>query len=131
MRATDYSVPVKIGAGAEDRLFELRTYTCNDGKLPALHARFKDHTCALFEKHGMTNIGYWAPTDPATGADKKLIYLLAHASKDAAGKSFDAFRADPDWVKAKAESEKDGPLTVKQGGVVGIYMKATDFSPIK
>lgn len=131
MKATDYSVAVKAGAGAGDRVFELRTYTCNDGKLPALHSRFRDHTCALFEKHGMTNIGYWSPTEPQGGADKKLIYILAHASKEAGMKSFDDFRSDPEWVKAKAESEKDGPITAKTDGVKSVYMKATDFSPIK
>ena len=131
MKATDYSVPIKVGAGAADRVFELRIYTCNDGKLPALQSRFRDHTCALFEKHGMTNIGYWSPTEPQGGLDKKLIYIVAHASKEAGIKSFDAFRADPDWVKAKAESEKDGPITAKTDGVKSVYMKATDFSPIK
>ena len=46
-------------------------------------------------------------------------------------KSFDDFRTDADWQKAKAESEKDGPLTTKTDGVKSVYMKATDFSPIK
>ncbi|MDB6137460.1 MAG: hypothetical protein JWO94_532 [Verrucomicrobiaceae bacterium] len=131
MTATDYSAAIKAEAGAADRVFELRTYTCNEGKLPVLQSRFRDHTVALFEKHGMTNIGYWNPTDPETGAGKKLIYILAHASKEAGMKSFDDFRADPEWVKAKAESEKDGPLTIKPDGVKSVYMKPTDFSPIK
>lgn len=131
MTATDFSTAVTTGAGKADRVFELRTYTCNEGKLPALLSRFRDHTCALFEKHGMTNVAYWTPTDPETGGGKKLIYILAHASKEAGMKSFDDFRADPDWVKAKAESEKDGPLTIKPDGVKSVYMKPTDFSPIK
>lgn len=131
MTATDYSVAVKPGTGREGRVFELRTYTCNEGKLPALQSRFRDHTCALFERHGMTNIGYWTPTEAEGGAGKKLIYILAHDSKEAGMKSFDAFRADPEWVKVKAESEKDGPLTVKPDGVKSVYMVPTDFSPIK
>lgn len=131
MTATDFSAAVKAGAGKEGRVFELRTYTCNEGKLPALESRFRDHTCALFEKHGMINIGYWTPMDPEGGAGKKLIYILAHDSKAAGTKSFDDFRADPEWVKVKAESEKDGPLTVKPDGVKSVYMTPTDFSPIK
>ncbi len=131
MTATDFSKAVTTGAGKPDRVFELRTYTCNEGKLPVLLSRFRDHTAGLFEKHGMTNIAYWTPTDPETGGGKKLIYILAHDSKEAGMKSFDDFRADPDWVKAKAESEKDGPLTVKPDGVKSVYMKPTDFSPFK
>jgi hypothetical protein len=131
MTPTDYSPPLAIAKGGKPRVFELRTYTTNDGKLEALHARFRDHTMKLFSKHGMTNLAYWTPTDADKGAGKKLIYLLGHDSKEAGLASFTAFRTDPDWIKAKAESEKDGPLTISPGGVKSIYMKATDFSPIQ
>jgi hypothetical protein len=80
----------------------------------------------------MTNLGYFVPEDKEKGAGNTLIYFLAHPSKDEAKKNFEAFRKDPDWVKAKAESEKDGPLTLPQpNGVKSIYMQATDFSPMK
>jgi hypothetical protein len=132
MKAAEYSPPVKVGAGDKSRVFELRTYTTHDGKLDALHSRFKDHTMGLFSKHGMNHVGYWVPTDAEKGAGKKLIYILAHASKEAGLASFTAFRADPDWVKAKAASEKDGPLTIPQpDGVKSIYLRATDFSPLQ
>jgi hypothetical protein len=130
MTATDYSCAIKPSANG-DRVFEMRTYTTPEGKLDALHKRFREHTVALFTKHGMTHIGYWSPTDAETGAGTKLIYILAHASKEAATASFTAFRADPEWIAAKAESEKDGSLTIKDGGVKSVFMKATDFSPIK
>ncbi len=132
MTPTDYSPPVKIGAGTTPRVFEFRTYHTPEGKLPALHARFRDHTMKLFEKHGMTNLFYFSPTDAEKGSANTLIYFLAHPSKEEGLKQFDAFRADPDWVKAKGESEKDGPLTLAQpDGVKSIYLQATDFSPIK
>lgn len=87
---------------------------------------------ALFAKHGMTNVIYWQPTDVDKGAGTQLIYLLAHASKDAGLASFGAFRQDPAWIAAKAESEKEGSLTVPgPEGVKSIYMKPTDFSPMK
>ena len=54
-----------------DRVFELRIYHANSGKMKALHARFKDHTNKLFKKHGMEIIGFWSPID-ATEAEKKL-----------------------------------------------------------
>lgn len=120
---------------ADSPVYELRIYTCNEGKLDALLARFRDHTCKLFEKHGMTNLAYWTPTDADKGAGKKLIYILAHDSKEAGLASFTAFRADPDWVKAKAASEaaNGGSLTImpQSEGVKSVYMKATDFSPIQ
>ncbi len=130
MKATDYSPPVAISTSTAERTFELRTYVTNEGKLDALHARFRDHTMKLFSKQGMTHIAYWQPTDPDKGATNKLIYILAHPSKEAGLAAFTAFRADPDWIAAKAESEKDGPLTI-QDGVKSIYMKPTDFSPTR
>ena len=45
-------------ADKDERVYELRTYYAAPGKLDALNARFRDHTCKLFEKHGMTNVGY-------------------------------------------------------------------------
>src|ERR1700690_2842057 len=63
--------------------YELRVYHANEGKLDALLARFRDHTMRIFEKHGMKNVAYWTPTDaPLKG--KTLIYIIAHASRDAA-----------------------------------------------
>src|SRR5438270_6942827 len=82
------------------RVFELRAYTAAPGKMEALNARFRDHTCKLFEKHGMTNIGYWNPTD-AKDAEQKLIYLLAFPSREAADASWKAFRADAEWKAAQ------------------------------
>lgn len=130
--ATDFSPAVKPAAGAEQRLFELRTYTAAEGRLPNLLARFREHTCGLFEKHGMTNIGYWTPSDKDKGADNTLVYILAHKSKAAAEESFKNFRADPDWVAAKGASEQKagGPLTVTDG-VKSLFMTPTDFSPMK
>lgn len=132
MTLTDFSPPVKVGAGSGPRVFELRTYTTPDGKLDALYSRFRNHTMKLFEKHGMTNLPYFKVMDEDKGAKNKLIYLLAHDSKEAGLKSFGAFRQDPDWIKAKGESEKDGSLTIPQpDGVKSVYMQATDFSPMK
>ena len=132
MTTTEYSPPVKVGAGDKERVFEMRTYTTPAGKLDALHAPFKNHTIGLFTKHGMEHLAYWTPTDAAKGAGTKLIYILSHASKEAGLASFTAFRADPDWINANAESEKDGPLTLAQpDGVKSVYMKATDFSPVR
>lgn len=109
------------------RVFEMRTYTANEGKLDALEARFRNHTTRIFEKHGMTNIGYWKPAD-APLSQNTLIYILAHHSREAAKKSWDAFRADPEWQKAQKESEVNGRLVAK---VESVFMTAADYSKIK
>jgi len=111
----------------DTRVFELRTYYASPGKMKALHARFRDHTNKLFEKHGMTIIGFWVPTDPKE-AEEKLVYILAFPSREAATKSWEAFRNDPAWVEAKKESEKDGVLVKK---VDSVFLNPTDYSPIK
>jgi hypothetical protein len=122
------------GAGAQEkgskvdtRVFEMRTYYAHPGKMNALHERFRKHTCKLFEKHGMTIIGFWSPTDPKE-AEKKMVYILAFPSRDAAKKSWDGFRNDADWKAVKDSSEKDGPLVMR---VVSEFLNPTDYSPVK
>jgi hypothetical protein len=112
----------------DTRIFELRTYTAAPGKLDALNARFRNHTNKLFEKHGMTIIGFWMP-QPQKEGEEKLIYILAYPSKEAADKSWKAFREDPEWRKVVAETEKDGRLLSKPPE--SVYMKPTDYSPLK
>ena len=110
-------------AAPDSRTFELRTYTTEPGKLEALHARFRDHTMAIFETHGVTNVGYWIPDD----TPNTLIYLVAHESREAVAQSWQAFRDDPDWQRALA-SAVDGPLVAN---VESVFLTATDYSPIK
>ena len=109
------------------RIFELRTYTSPDGKLDALQARFRDHTRRIFDKHGMTSIGYWVPEDEPLRSNT-LIYILAHPSREAAKKNWAEFAADPEWKKVSEESQKDGPIVSK---VVSVFMDAADYSAIK
>jgi hypothetical protein len=110
-----------------NRVFELRTYTAPEGKLPNLNARFRDHTMRIFEKHGMKNVGYWVPQD-APAKDNTLIYIISHASREAAKKSWAAFGADPEWQKVAKESQMDGKIVA---GITSVYMDPTDYSPIK
>lgn len=131
LAATDYSAALSpAAAGSAPRVFELRTYRTPEGKLPSLHARFRDHTRRLFETHGMTNVGYWVPLDEQQGAGHTLIYLLAHGSRDAATAAWKAFRADPAWIAAKSASERDGALTLPNG-VSSVFLAPTDFSPLR
>lgn len=129
LRAADTpAAPASPSVAKDSRCFELRTYVAAPGKFEAMHARFRDHTNKLFVKHGMEVIGYWVPADADKGATNTLIYLLAHKSRDAAKKSWAAFSNDPDWKKARADSEVNGKLTEK---VESVFLSATDYSPMK
>ena len=113
-----------VAYAAGSRVFELRTYEAGEGKLDALHARFKNHTLRIFQKHGMTNVWYGKPMD-APMSQNTLIYMLAHESREAAKKSWDSFRMDPEWQKVAQESG------VGQVKVVSVFLEPTDYSPLK
>lgn len=124
--AASFAVP-PAGAQEHGRVFELRTYTCYEGKLPDLLARFRNHTMRIFEKHGITNIAYWVPQD-APASQNTLIYIVAHPSREAAKKNWDEFRNDPEWQKVQKDSEANGKIVSK---VESVFMDPTDFSPMK
>jgi hypothetical protein len=111
------------------KIYELRIYTTNPGKLPDLHARFRDHTMKLFEKHGMENIIYWTLAEDFQddSKDNTLVYILAHKSMEAAEASWKNFREDPNWQAVVAKSEENGKLLAKEP--VSVYLKPTDFCP--
>jgi hypothetical protein len=106
-------------------IYELRIYRAHPGKLPALSARFRDHTCRLFEKHGIKNVGYW--TTSIGGRNDELWYMLAYADLAQRDKAWASFMADPDWQQARADSEKDGPLVHH---IENRIMQPTRYSPL-
>jgi len=122
------TVEEEANAGAEtDQVFELRTYTAAEGKFDDLLARFRDHTLRIFEKHGMTNVGYWTPQDEPLSTNT-LIYVLAHPSREEAEQSWRDFSSDPEWQSVAEESQRDGRLIV---GLERVFLDPTDFSPIR
>jgi hypothetical protein len=111
----------------QGKVFELRIYKTFPGKLDDLHKRFREHTCKLFQKHGIELVGFWVPAE-GEEAQNTLIYLVAFPSKEAQAKAWKAFREDPEWIKAKDESHKNGVIVEK---VESKNLKAVDYSPIK
>jgi hypothetical protein len=116
-----------VGAESAARVFEIRTYHTFPGRLDALHKRFREHTMKMFEKHGMTNVGYWVPQD-SPAKETTLIYVISHKSREAAKASWAAFGADPEWKKVSEASQVDGKIVER---VESVYMDATDYSPLK
>ena len=110
------------------RFFELRVYTASPDRMDKLVARFRNHTTGLFEKHGMTNVGYWTAAS-GDNAERTFVYILAYPSREAREASWKAFQADPDWQRVASESQADGVRLAEK--VDSRYMVQTDFSPIK
>ena len=102
-------------------LYELRFYQAATGKMDALHARFRDHTVPLFERHGIEVVGFWVPEHD----QGQLVYLLRFPDREAMQRAWDGFKNDPEWQATKAESEQDGPLVTKQDSWV---MQPTEYS---
>ncbi len=130
LNPTDYSgEPLTLERGGPERVFELRTYHASEGKLADLNTRFRKHTTKLFEKHGMTNVGYFTPRDADQGKESTLIYFLAFPDRESAKASWKAFGDDPEWQKVYKESQADGvPLAAK---VESVFLVPTDYSPMK
>jgi hypothetical protein len=126
-RASSPAAVASAAQAAPAHVYEMRTYTATEGKIANVNARFRDHTQRIFAKHNMKSVGYWTPSEgPMAGTT--LIYILEHPSREEATKNWAAFRTDPEWVKAKAESEAAGPIVAKAESV---FLTATDYSPIK
>ncbi|MEE2792670.1 MAG: NIPSNAP family protein [Acidobacteriota bacterium] len=104
-----------------NKVFELRTYTTADGKLPNLNARFRDHTMRIFDRHNMENIGYWVPQD----TPNTLVYIIAHDSREAAQENWGGFREDAEWPGV-AQASGVGRVQVES-----VFMEATDYSPMQ
>ena len=119
MQTTPYSPEPQLSSKVQ----ELRIYDAMPGKLPALHDRFSDHTIKLFERHGMENIAYWTES---VGTSNRLVYMLGYPSLADREKGWAAFGADPDWQKARVESERDGPLVRLSSASI---LRLTPYSP--
>jgi hypothetical protein len=116
-----------LPGSAADRIFEIRTYTVAPGQLPLLHKRFREHTMKLFEKHGMTNVGYFTPVDTAL-SQTTLVYVMAYPNREAARKSWADFGSDPEWKQVTAASDAEGLKVLK---AQSMFVNPTDFSPMK
>jgi hypothetical protein len=114
-------------AAENNRVYEIRTYTTEEGKLDTLHTRFRDNTMRIFKKHGMTSVAYFAPTDEPLSKNT-LVYILSFPSRDAAKQSWKDFVADPEWQKVSKESEANGKIVSK---ITSVFAEPTDYSPMK
>lgn len=107
------------------RVFELRKYDAVPGKIDALLERFRNHAAPLFEKHGMANIGFWVELDEDGRRTDTLVYLVAHASREAARESWASFWEDPDWVAVRTTGEQ------VTANATSAFLDPADFSDLR
>jgi hypothetical protein len=107
-------------------IYELRTYHCLPNRMPALLKRFENHTLRMWEKHGIRQAGFW--TTIIGASNHELTYLLAWESLAEREKKWAAFQSDPDWIAARAESEKDGAILTHFSNSI---LQPTSFSSVK
>jgi hypothetical protein len=107
-------------------IYEMRIYRCVPGRLPALLKRFETVTLKLWEKHGIKQAGFF--TTLIGESNQELTYFLAWDSLAEREKKWAGFMTDPDWMKARAESEADGQIV---GNIISQIMVPTAFSAVK
>ena len=107
-------------------IYELRVYHCMPGRLPALLKRFETITLGLWEKHGIKQAGFW--TVAIGNSNQDLYYLLKWESFEDREKKFGAFQSDPQWIAARAETERDGPIVAS---ITNEILVPTKFSSVK
>ena len=134
--ATSGTVAIAFAAGVafqsqtevqaqSQHVYELRTYTTAEGRLPALLERFGGGEIDLFVKHGMSSLGYFVPDDEELSKNT-MVYMVAHGSRESAAASWSAFGADPEWQTMRAESVADGAIVTN---VQNMFLNPTSFSP--
>ena len=107
-------------------IYELRIYKCVPGRLPALLNRFANITLKIWERHGIKQAGFW--TTVVGESNQDLFYMLAWESLAERDAKWGKFAADPEWLKARAESEADGPINAN---VTNQLLVPTAFSSVK
>ena len=106
-------------------IYELRIYEAMPGKLQALNNRFANFTLNAWQKRGWKVVGFWTET---VGTSNQLVYMLGFENFADREKKFAEFMADPEWIRVRAESEKDGTLVAR---IRNVLLQPTPYSPMQ
>ena len=60
--------------------------------------------------------------------NQDLYYLLKWETLEERTQKFAAFQADPEWISARAETEKNGPIVAS---ITNTILQPTSFSSVK
>jgi len=108
---------------SDSRVFDFRTYTASPGRLEELKSRFRDYTLGFFDRHNIKVIGFFEPVDRRD----TLLYITEFESDEDADRAWESFGKDPEWARAKASTETEGPLAIL---VVSERFRATALPPL-
>jgi hypothetical protein len=108
------------------KIYELRVYTCLPGRLSALSKRFETKTLKIWEKHGIKQAGFF--TTVVGESNQTLTYLLEWASLAERETKWNAFQSDPEWIRERAETEKDGQIVAN---IASSFLAPTSYSSVK
>jgi len=92
-------------------IYELRTYTPEQGKLSDVLKRFEEHTLGIWARLGIRTGGFW--TTISKSKDHRLVYFLTWESLEARDVLWTRFLNDPEWLRAKVETESLGPIVAR------------------
>ena len=106
-------------------IYELRVYRCLPGRMPALLSRFQNTTLRIWARHGIRQAGFWTTVIGESNQD--LTYLVAWESMAERETKWGAFMGDPEWIAARAASEKDGPIVQN---ISSQFLAPTAFSSV-
>jgi len=106
-------------------IYELRIYKIVPGRMPNIQQRFANVTTKLFEKHGISVVGFW---DTMIGESDEFIYMVEFKDLAERQAKWAAFMQDSEWQEAKRASEADGPIVAN---VINKILSPTPFSPMK
>jgi hypothetical protein len=107
-------------------IHELRIYECVPGRLPALNKRFETVTLKVWQRLGIRQAGFW--TTLIGENSQALYYLIEWRDLAEREEKWAAFLKDPEWLKARAETEKDGPIVAK---VTNYILQPTPYSSVR
>jgi hypothetical protein len=93
-------------------IYELREYVTVPGRMPALVKRFNEHTLRIFANHGF-ELTFISLTGLGDNSNNELVYVLRFDDYGDMERKWAAFQADPEWQKARAASEEDGPIVAQ------------------
>ena len=107
-------------------IHELRIYHAVPGRMPDLNNRFSNITLKMWDKFGIRQVGFW--TTLVGPSNNALYYLLEWQSLAEREQKWNAFAANPEWLAARAETEKNGPLVER---IENIFLTPTAYSKLK
>jgi hypothetical protein len=107
-------------------VYELRIYHAVPGRLPDLNNRFSTVTLKLWDRFGIRQVGFW--TTLVGPSNNALYYLLEWESLAEREQKWNAFATNPEWLAARAETEKNGPLVER---IENMLLTPTAYSRLK